>query len=46
MKTNAAVHRNTGIGSFLRGVRAFAEASLVALAFGVAIFLIGLPLAL
>jgi len=46
MRNTAAIHRDTGLGSFLRGVRAFAEASLVALAFGFAIFLIGLPLAL
>jgi hypothetical protein len=46
MTNNAVVHRNTGVASFLRGVRALAEASLVALAFGFVIFLIGLPLAL
>jgi hypothetical protein len=46
MRKKAASHRNTGMASFARGVRAFAEATLVALAFGFAIFLIGLPLAL
>jgi hypothetical protein len=45
MRTKAAIHRNTGIASFVRSVRAFVEASLVALAFAVTIFLIGLPLA-
>jgi len=46
MRNKAAIHSNTGIASFVRGVREFAEASLVALAFAFAIFLIGLPLAL
>jgi hypothetical protein len=46
MTNNAVIHRNTGVASFLRGVRAFAEASLVVLGFGFVIFLIGLPLAL
>jgi len=34
------------INAFMRGVRAFAEASLVALAFGIGILLIGTPIAL
>ena len=46
MRNITIVHRHAGITSFSQGVRAFAEASLVALAFGFAIFLIGLPVAL
>jgi hypothetical protein len=46
MRTKTAAHRHTGIVSFLRGVRAFVEASLVVLAFGITILLIGLPIAL
>lgn len=46
MSNNAAIHRHTGITSFWQGVRAFAGASLVALGFGFAILLIGVPLAL
>ena len=46
MRNKAAIHRQTGITSFWQGVRAFAEASLIALAFGFAILLIGVPLAL
>jgi len=46
MRNEAAVHPETGIGSFVRGLQALAEASLVAFAFGLVIFLIGLPLAL
>ena len=46
MRNKAAIYRHTGIASFWQGVRAFAEASLLALAFGFAILLIGVPLAL
>src|SRR3954468_8162555 len=46
MRNKASIHRHTGITSFWEGVRAFAEASLLALAFGFAILLIGVPLAL
>jgi hypothetical protein len=46
MRNKAAIHRHSGITSFWEGVRAFAEASLLALAFGFAILLIGVPLAL
>jgi len=46
MRNNAAIHHNTGLASLLQGVRAFAEVSVVVLAFGFAIFLIGLPLVL
>ena len=46
MSISTAGHRNPGIASFVRVVRAFAEASLAAVAFAVAILLIGLPIAL
>ena len=46
MRNKAAIYRHTEITSFWQGVRAFAEASLLALAFGFAILLIGVPLAL
>jgi hypothetical protein len=46
MRNEAAVDPDTGFKSFMRSSRAFAGASLVALAFGFAVFLIGLPLAL
>jgi hypothetical protein len=46
MRNITVVHRHAGITSFSQGVRALAEVSLVALAFGLAIFLIGLPVAL
>jgi hypothetical protein len=46
MRNKAAVDPDTGFNSFMRSSRAFAGASLVALAFGFAVFLIGLPLAL
>jgi hypothetical protein len=44
VRNKAAIHRHTGITSFWQGVRAFAEASLLALAFGLAILLIGVRL--
>ena len=40
MTNSAAIHRNRGIASVVRVVRAFAEASIVALAFGLAILVI------
>ena len=46
MRNTAAIHRHTEITSFWEGVRAFAGVSLLALAFGFAILLIGVPLAL
>jgi len=46
MRNKAAVDPDTRFNSFMRSSRAFAGASLVALAFGFAVFLIGLPLAL
>src|SRR5689334_8351628 len=46
MRNNTDLHRPAEIVSFSQGVRAFAEASLLALAFGLAIFLVGLPVAL
>ena len=45
MTNSAAIHRNRGIASVVRVVRAFAEASLIALAFGLAILVIGAPMA-
>ena len=46
MRNKAAIHRHTEITSFWEGIRAFAGVSLLALAFGFAILLIGVPLAL
>jgi len=46
MRNKAAIHPNTRIAAFVRGVREFAEASVVALVLGFVIFLIGVPLAL
>ena len=46
MRNNAAIDRNGVLASFVRVIWAFAGASLIALAFGFAILLIGLPIAL
>ena len=41
-----AAERRTGVAGLLRVIRAFAEASLLVIAFAFAILLIGLPFAL
>jgi hypothetical protein len=41
-----AAEQRTGVAGLLRVIRAFAEASLLSIAFAFAILLIGLPLAL
>jgi hypothetical protein len=46
VRNEAAAHRNGGIASLVRVVRAFAEASVVMLAFVFAILLVGLPIAM
>jgi hypothetical protein len=46
VRNEAAAHRNGGIAPLVRVVRAFAEASVVMLAFVFAILLVGLPIAM